>query len=83
MVIIFDLAIIIRAATKILKMISEEDMVSNDENDVIDMFVKLFCMINAKDLSARSNIIIVVIHQYILALMMSAIIIIGRTNFNI
>jgi len=60
---IFDLAIIIRAAIKILRIINVEDIVSIDEKDEIDRFIWFIWMRLIIEINVRINIEAIEIHQ--------------------
>lgn len=80
---ILDLAIIISPAIKILRVIRVADIVSIDENEVIDIFNWLIGIINILDIRVISIRDDIVIHQYRLVFIIMVRERSGKRTFNI
>lgn len=80
---ILDLAIIINPAIRILSVIKVADIVSIDENEVIDRFTWLSGIIDILEIRVISMRDDIVIHQYIFVFIIIVSDRSGRINFNI
>jgi hypothetical protein len=80
---ILDLAIIINPAIRILSVIKVADIISIDENEVIDRFIWLSGIIDTLEIKVISIRDDIVVHQYIFVFIIIVNDKSGRINFSI